>query len=153
MNSTRQLANTTLLSVLCSSATVMNEATQFTQHVKIWVYVSIPQCMQVPRTALQDGSGASTEYHTDHMPGHKEPSTATWHLLPNCTTWNEGLVFLIQSFIHSYILIYWKAIPQRSHSEVLRLCITNFSCSNCHLIFQSIVAHPFTIAHSLVVLL
>jgi len=54
----------------------MNRATQFTQHVKIWVYVSIAQCVQVPRNALQEGSGASMEYHTDHMPGHTEPSRA-----------------------------------------------------------------------------
>jgi hypothetical protein len=37
----------------------------------------------------------------------------------------------------TYILIYWKAIPQRSHSEFLRLCITNILSSKCQLIFQS----------------
>jgi hypothetical protein len=58
------------------------------------------------------------------------------------------------SFIHTYILIYRKAIPWRSHCEVLRIHFTNFyawlstfqgkrgsSFHNCTLTFGSPIKH------------
>jgi hypothetical protein len=97
------------------------------------MYVSIPQWAQVPWTVLQEGSDASMEYHTNHMPGCKEPSKAMWYLLPNYTKWKGCLVIVI----HSYIKIYQKINSPNVTQQSFEDSYHKFVHSICQLTFQS----------------